>query len=120
MKQPALALLVRSHPYQRRSARTELDVALAALVMDIRIEVYFLGPSIYQLLSERNTELAQLSSAYRAWASLPDLGEFALFAEPHWLQRLADAGQRLLMPVQAMDTDQMRHNWRQCDHSLVL
>ena len=120
LDQPSVALLVRSQPYQRRSARAELDVALAALVMEYRVEVYFIGPAILQLVTGRNPEPALLASAYRAWGSLPDLGEFAVFAEPHWLERLEKSGGRLLMPVEAMATEQMRCNWRLCDHSMVL
>lgn len=117
---PVLALLVRSHPYQRRSARAELDVALAALVMDFRIEVYFIGSAVLQLQAERNCQSALLPAAYRAWATLPDLGEFALYAEQGWLDRLEAARAQLLMPVQAMDTAAMRRRWRNCDFSMVL
>ena len=117
---PAFALLVRSHPYQRRSARAELDVALAALIMDYRLEVYFIGPSILQLLTDRNTEPAQLPAAYRAWASLPDLGEFALFAEQQWLDRLVETNSRLLMSVRGLDPGLLRQRWRHCDYSMVL
>jgi sulfur relay (sulfurtransferase) DsrF/TusC family protein len=116
----AFALLVRSHPYQRRSARAELDVALAALVMDFRVEIYFVGSAVFQLLAERNCEPALLPAAYRAWASLPDMGEFSLFAERSWLDRLAAADVPLLLPVQAMETADMRQRWRRCDYSMVL
>jgi sulfur relay (sulfurtransferase) DsrF/TusC family protein len=119
-KLPAFALLVRSHPYQRRSARAELDVALAALVMDFRIEVYFIGSAVLQLLADRDSGPALLPAAYRAWATLPDLGEFALYAERFWLDRLAVTDVPLLMPVEALDTAQMRQRWRLCDYSMVL
>ena len=117
---PAFALLVRSHPYQRRSARAELDVALAALVMDFRIEVYFIGSAILQLLADRDTAPALLPAAYRAWGTLPDLGEFALYAERFWLDRLAVTDVPLLMPVEALESAQMRQRWRLCDYSMVL
>ena len=116
----SLALLVRSHPYQRRSARAELDVALAAMVMDFRIEVYFIGSAVLQLQAERNGEPARLPAGYRAWATLPDLGEFALYAEPPWLDRLGATEVPLLMPVEAMEAHEMRRRWRACDYSMVL
>lgn len=116
----ALALLVRSQPYQRRSARAELDVALAAMAMDFRVEVYFIGSAILQLQSDRDCTPALLPAAYRAWAALPDLGEFGLYAEQPWLDRLAAAEIPLMMPVQAMDAAEMRQRWRTCDYSMVL
>jgi len=115
-----LALLVRSHPYQRRSARAELDVALAAMVMNFHIEVYFIGSAVLQLQAERNGEPARLPAGYRAWATLPDLGEFALYAERPWLDRLVAAEVPLLMPVESMEAVEMRQRWRACDYSMVL
>jgi sulfur relay (sulfurtransferase) DsrF/TusC family protein len=114
---PDFALLIRSHPYQRRSARAELDVALAALVMDYRVEVYFLGSSVLQLLVERNSEAAGLPPAYRAWASLPELGECSLFAQQHWLDKLSHSGSELLLPVQVMGSGP---GWRHCKYSMVI
>lgn len=116
----SLGLIVRSHPYQRRSARTELDVAIAALVMDFRLEVYFLGAAMLQLAVERDVKAALLPAAYRAWASLPDLGELKMFAEEAWLERYPPAQFLLPVPVQGLQTDRMQEGWRRCDYSVVL
>jgi sulfur relay (sulfurtransferase) DsrF/TusC family protein len=115
-----IALLVRSHPYLRRSARAELDVALAALAMEFRVEVYFIGSAVLQLLTERDCAPAALPAAYRAWASLPDLGEVGLFAERAWLERLAASESALSIPVEPLDPDQMRRRWRRCGRSMVV
>ncbi len=115
-----LALLVRSAPYQRRSPRNELDVALAALAMDFRVEVYFLGSSILQLIPERDPRPALLPAAYRAWAALPEMGEFSLYAEQAWLDRLVEWNEPLLMPIQGLSAEQIRTGWRNCDHSMVI
>ena len=117
---PVLALLVRSDPYQRRSPRNELDVALAALAMDFRLEVYFLGSSILQLLAERDPRAALLPAAYRAWASLPEMGEAVLYGEQTWLDRLAEWRAELVMPVNGLSRTQLRRHWRHCDYSMVI
>ena len=117
---PGFALVVRAHPYQRRSARAELDIALAALTMDFRVEIYFVGASILQLLAERNAGPAALPAAYRAWASLPDLGECGMFAEQSWVDRLATADVELVIPVQGLNPDDWQLAWRRCDYSMVV
>jgi sulfur relay (sulfurtransferase) DsrF/TusC family protein len=119
-KTSSLALIVRSYPYQHRSARAELDVALAALVMDFRLEVYFLGAAFMQLLVEREVKPALLPAAYRAWASLPDLGKVTLFAEESWLDRYREAQFRLPVPIQGLQVDRMQDGWRRCDYSVAL
>jgi hypothetical protein len=61
-----------------------------------------------------------LPAAYRAWASLPDIGEARLFAAEDWLQRLNLQGSRLLVPVHGLNPDEMRRTWRRCTHSMVM
>jgi len=116
----SLALIVRSGPYEHRSARAEFDVALAALVMDYRIEVYFLGAALLQLLAERDVSPALLPAAYRAWASLPDLGDVSFFAEVACLDRYPESQFRWLLPVHGMQAEQMQEGWRRCNYSIVL
>ncbi len=116
----ALALLVRSHPYRRRAAREDIDLALAAAALDRPLEVYFLGAALMQLAAGREVESAQLPPGYRAWASLPELGQVRFFAEREWLKRCERNGVDLLLPVQSLGADEMRAAWRRCQHLLTL
>jgi len=120
--QPAegLALVVRGHPYQRRAAREDLDLALAAAALGRPLEVYFLGVALLQLATLREVEVAQLPPGYRAWSSLPELGEVQCFGEREWLKRCERNGLGLMLPVQSLGADEMRAAWRRCQHLLTL
>lgn len=115
-----LALLVRNHAYRRRASRAELDTALAAAALDLRVEVYFLGRSLLQLAARRDPAPALLPAGCRGWSALPDLAEVEIFAERGWLQRCSDEGIDLLLPVQALGPTEMAERWRACDRALLL
>jgi sulfur relay (sulfurtransferase) DsrF/TusC family protein len=115
-----LALIVRGHPWHHRAARADLDLALAAVAMDIDLEVYFLGGALMQLAAHRDSEDALLPPGYRAWAALPELAEARFYAEREWLDRCADAAIELILPVRALSAGQMRAGWRRCRHVLVV
>jgi sulfur relay (sulfurtransferase) DsrF/TusC family protein len=114
-----LALIVRGRPYARRAPRADLDLALAAAALDFRLEIYFLGDALLQLAAERDGAAAGLSPGYRAWAALPDLTDVRVFGEREWLERCTRNGIDLLLPVEGLDSGQMRAGWRQCRHALV-
>ena len=116
----SLALIVRRSPYQQRSSRLDLDVALAAAVMDFKVEVYFVGVALLQLIKTRDPAPALLPAGYRAWGSLPDLGDVAVFAENHWLAQFPEPDFSLVLPVTGIETVQMKAAWRRCDYSMVL
>jgi sulfur relay (sulfurtransferase) DsrF/TusC family protein len=116
----SLALIVRSPPYQQRASRAELDLALAAAAMDLRLEVYFLGASLLQIIGNKDSKPAMLPAGYRAWAALADLGDASLYADIDWLARFPEPEFRLLMPTTGMNTRQMNAAWRGCDYSMVL
>lgn len=105
------------HPYRRRSPRSEVDFVLAAMAMDYQVEIYFLGSAILQLSMNRELDGSGLPAGYRAWASLPEMGEFRIFAEQDWL---SNASQDLMLPVIGLDQKQMREQWRNCMQSVVL
>jgi sulfur relay (sulfurtransferase) DsrF/TusC family protein len=113
-------LVVRGHPYRQRSARSELDVALAAAALDWTLAVYFLGPSVLQLAAGHDAEPAMLPPGYRAWAALPELADVGFYAEPGWLGRCRDRGIELILPVEPLDRREMRAGWRAVDRLLVL
>ena len=62
---PGLALLVTAPPFQGREPRAELDIALAGLALDHRVEVYFLGEAVLQLALTREAGDALLPPGCR-------------------------------------------------------
>jgi hypothetical protein len=122
-----LGLVIRSQAYAQRSPRTQLDVALLAATLDFRLSLYFVGAAVLQLAhgpgTRPDTSAALLPPGYRAWASLPGLFErsaLAVFAEPHWLDRIQHGGLVASLQLQAMTYGEMRSSWNHCDRVLVL
>lgn len=109
-----LALVIRSLPYARRSARAELDVALAAAALEWPLHLYFLGAAVLQLVPEREPGPVRLPAGYRAWSGLPELTDVRAFAEPAWLARLARQPAPLLLLPEPLDAAAMREHWRGC------
>lgn len=116
----SLALVVRGHPYALRSARENLDLALAAAALDWPLDLYFLGAALLQLVKQRDVSAALLPPGYRAWASLPELGEVQFYAEREWLKRCDRNGLDLLVPVHSLGAEEMRAAWRRSQHLLAL
>ena len=92
----SLALIVHSLPYRQRSARADIDLALAATAMDIHLEVYFVGASLLQIIDDKNSKPALLPAGYRAWGALADLGDANLFAETDWLAKFSQPEYKFL------------------------
>ncbi len=116
----AIALLVRGQPYARRSARSELDIALLAASVERPLRLYFLGAAVLQLLQDRETGPAELPAGYRAWASLPELTSVQAFAEARRLDWLRARALPLLLDPQPLSPEAMRVHWRDCGRVLVL
>jgi sulfur relay (sulfurtransferase) complex TusBCD TusD component (DsrE family) len=114
-----LALIVRGLPYGRRSARSDLDLALAAAALDFRVDVFFLGGAVMQLAARRDAGGALLPAGYRAWASLCDNAEFRVYAEKCWLDFCVERDIGLLMPVVPLTLEEISSAWRGCDQVLV-
>jgi len=116
----SIGLVIRSCPYLQRSARSQLDVALVTAVLEQPLRLYFLGDSILQLQNGRALEKSGLPAGYRAWASLPDLTEVSVFAEPSWLHRISGAELKTLLTVVPKTVAAMRADWQGCGKVLVL
>ena len=116
----ALGLLIRSVPYEQRSAREQLDVALAAAALDIPLRLYFQGSAVFQLLVDRDATLAQLPPGYRGWGSLPELTSVSAHAEPEWLLKLSGAGLDTVLPLTALSATEMRFDFSSCEKVLLL
>lgn len=115
-----LALLVTTPPYARRDARAELDVALAAAALDRRLELYFLGAGLLQLVRDRDPRPAALPAGYRGWATLPGLAEVAMFADADDLRRLDRLGLEPALPVIPLGAAELAQRWRGAAHAMVL
>ncbi len=115
-----LALLVRSIPYHQRSARAQLDIALAAAVLEMRLELYFIGSAIFQLVSNRDVGPAMLPAGHRGWASLPELTDCAFFGERLWIDCCQSSETRLMVELQDLDAAGMMHAWRRCQCVLLV
>lgn len=115
----SLALLVRTPPCRTREPRAELDLALAALSLDFELEVYFLGDALLQLAGDKDGGDAGLPPGYKGWAALPELGAVRLYAESGWLRRCEQLGIDLLLPVEGVDSSQMKTRWRECERVIV-
>jgi hypothetical protein len=117
---PVIGLVVRSGPYQQRSARSQLDVALVAAALEAPLRLYFLADAALQLVGERDSRPAGLPAGYRGWASLTGMTKVSAFVEPAWLERMAELGIEPLLPVKARSRAGMRADWQQCARLLVL
>ena len=96
-------LLVTSAACRSRETRAEIDLALAALTLDYRLEVYFSGDAILQLADDRDGKAARLPAGYRAWSAMPDLGDVRFFAESAWIGRCERRGVTCACPSRAWD-----------------
>ena len=117
---PDLALLITTPPYGDRDPRAQLDVALAAAALDRRLELFFLGGGLLQLVRERDPRCALLTPGYRGWAALPDLAEARWYAEREALNGLAERGIALLVPVEPLPASELARRWRLARHAMVL
>ncbi len=115
-----LGLVVRAAPFTSRSARDDLDVALAAATIEIPLEVFFLGYGVWQTAAERSVEAALLPGGLAGWAALTDLTEARFFAEAGPCRRMREAGVETTVPVEPLDGVAMAERWRSCSRVLVL
>ena len=113
-------MLVRDRPFRRRAARADLDTALAAAALDFDLELYFLGAAVLQLAEGREPSAALLPPGHRGWSALPELAEVRAYAHADWLQRCAEEGIALVLPVKELDPAAMAERWRVCDRALLL
>ena len=115
---PDLGLVVRAVPYRQRSARTQLDVALAAGVLELELEIYFVHASIYQLVEGKDPSAAQLPPGMRGWNALVNMTDVRFYAEIDWLNEISPS--RLSVPVTGLVLPEMRKRWGGCQRVLGL
>ncbi len=111
-----LGLVIHTAPFAQRSARTQLDIALAAGVLEMSMEVFFIGPAIYQLVDGKEPHLAGLAGGMRGWKTLPQLSHIRCYAECDWVQRIDSS--RLMLPIEAVSGPVMREKMGRCNRVL--
>lgn len=115
-----LALVARQAPYAQRSAREQLDVALAAAVLEIPLELYFLGDSGWQLASGRDPSAAGLPAGLKGWASLSGMTEVRFFVDQAFAEQLRVSQVETVVPLEHLAIDEMSRRWRDCARVLSL
>jgi hypothetical protein len=82
------------------------------------IEIYFIGPAVYQLVTDKDPSAARLATGMRGWNSLPGLTEVSFFAQSDWLNRVSPDA--LSVPVLGLGMSGMRERWTLCRRILSL
>jgi len=113
-----LALIVCSAPWQERSGREALDLAMSALAMDVSVRLFFIGDGLLQLVAVRQPGAAGLPPGQKAWASLAALGEVAYYAHTEAVDGLLRAGLELVVPLEMLDVGAMPSY--QADHRVLV
>jgi len=107
-------MIVTRAPYHQRSARMELDVALAAATLEMPLALFFLGEGVWQLAAERNTTQARLPRGLKGWAALAQMTEVCYYAESEHLDSLRHHGGTTVVSAEAMTPGDMTALWRTC------
>lgn len=116
----SLGLLVRSEPWRSRSGREALDLALAAVTLDLRLELFFIGAGAEQLIGGADGTRAGLPPGMKAWASVPSLGDVRCWIQRDAWERLQRAGVDWILPVEPRDAAGLEQRLRSCDRLIVV
>lgn len=111
---------MRAAPYARRASRDDLDVALAAATLELPLEIFFLGPGVWQLIDDREPQAAMLPRGLRGWAALKGLTEARFFVEPSVSDYLAGLGASPMVQFEPLDGAGMARRWRGCTQVWML
>ena len=115
-----LALIVRQAPYTQRSARAQLDFALAAATLELPLEIYFIGDAAWQLVRDREPEAAGLPRGLKGWAAISTMTRISFFAEPARVKALREHGAATVVDLEGVDLPDMSDRWRQCRQVMSL
>jgi len=115
-----MALIIRSGPFSRRSARSQLDMALAAASLEIQLELFFIGPGVLQIITGGEPAAAGLPSGLKAWKSVAELTEVKAWVPDGQWPAIQACGQPMLLNARPLAADEMRARWAGCDRALVI
>ncbi len=119
-KSRKIGLVVRSGPYQGRSSRDQLDVALAAATLDLELELFFTGEGVLQLLADRDAQAGNLPGGLRGWKSLPGLTLVKAWVADSALEAFVGPETRLILDVQRASESEIALRLAGCDQAMVI
>lgn len=114
-----LGLVVCQGPWQGRSGRDQLDLAIAAVGMDVAVELFFVGDGVLQLLVGERPNAARLPPSTAGWGSLPELGAVRFHVDASRHRELLASGCAFRAQVEPASPADMRARQAGCDRLLV-
>lgn len=115
-----LALIVRQGPFQGRSGRDQLDMALSAAALGIELELVFTASGLLQLLPGDKQSEPVLPGSGKGWKSLPGLTRVHAWSRREDLETVAGQAGILSLKVQAASRSEISARLDRCDRVLVL
>ena len=115
-----IGLVIRSGPFQGRSARDQLDVALAAASLGFELELFFTEEGILQLVADRDAQAGGLPGGHKGWKALPGLTSVTAWAAERVLSSHVDASTNFMLEVKPASQSQMAGRLADCEHCLVV
>ena len=117
MTEPALqplALVVQQAPYAQRSARAQLDFALAAATLELPLEIFFLGDAAWQLVKERESASAGLPRGLKGWAAIITMTRVSFFADADCVELIRGHGAETVVSLEGLDRTEIADRWCSC------
>ena len=114
-----IGLVVRSGPFQGRSSRDQLDLALAAASLNFHLELFFIGDGVLQLLANRDVSAGQLPGGLKGWKSLPEIASVNAWTADDVPESHVIKGAHALLDVSVVSTLEMARRLAHCDRVLV-
>lgn len=115
-----LALILRQGPFQGRSGRDQLDMALAAATLGIELELVFTASGLLQLLPGDKQSTPVLPGGGKGWKSLPGLTCVHAWSTPEALGLIAGQDTILSLNITATSHADISARLASCDRVLVL
>jgi tRNA 2-thiouridine synthesizing protein C len=117
---PKKILLVnRNAPYGNSIARESLDVALAGALFNQQISLLFMDDGVFQLLNHQDADSIEQKNIASLLSVLPLYDVDKIYVHQGSLtERQLSSKDLIAIPIQALDTDAVKHLINQQDHLL--
>ena len=119
-KSRKIGLVVRSGPYQGRSSRDQLDIALAAATLGLELKLFFTGEGVLQLLADRDARKSMLPGSLRGWKSLPALTSVTAWVAESALASFVEPDAELILKVKRASQREIALRLAGCDQAMVI
>jgi tRNA 2-thiouridine synthesizing protein C len=119
-KSRKIGLVVRSGPYQGRSSRDQLDIALAAATLGLELELFFTGEGVLQLLADRDVRKSMLPGSLRGWKSLAALTSVTAWVAESALASFVEPDVELILKVKSANQREIALRLAGCDQAMVI